>query len=208
MNKNNLLVVLLLALIVGAIYFLSMALEQIFFAPSTTSYAFEEEYIPADPEPVIPPQPPTPEEEAARRDLKNSTILSGTAGDKLFNFLLSEKRDYTRELYELKYHQFDNQETPKDSLQLELNELAKVMNAYLGLKIEVISHTDGTGDWNVQQKTSALRADNIKAFLVEKGVDAAQINTTGYGDSYPIADFDTERGRAMNKRVEIVIRGL
>lgn len=208
MTKSNLLVVLLLILILGAVYFFSKALGQIFFSQPDSAIIYEDEYDPSEPEPTLPASPPTPEEKAARQELRNSDILPGTVGDKLLNFLLSGKRDFSRELYEVEYPEFDAKQQPVDSLLLELSELAKVMQAYQNLKIEVVAHTSGIGDWDTQQKISGQRADHIKAYLVKQGLNSKRITTTGYGATYPIADVDTERGRQMNERIEIVIRRL
>jgi outer membrane protein OmpA-like peptidoglycan-associated protein len=208
MNKNNLLVVALLVLIVGAIYFFSLAVDTVLFPDTSPSASYE--MAPPEPglEPAPPPEPPTPEEETARRALRDGRILPGTAADKLLNFLLSGKRNFSRELYELKYHQFDAQQAPTDSLNLELQQIAQILNAYQSLELDIASHTDGNGDKKEQREISEARAKKIKAVLVAEGVAADRIKTIGYGASYPIADSDTPLGRQMNRRVEIIIRRL
>jgi len=209
MNKNNLLVVLFLLMIVGAIYFFSRAVEEVLYPESSVPMRYEETTPEAATiEPAPPPEPPTPEEKAARRELRDGRIMPGTAADKLLNFLLSGKRDFSRELYELRFHQFDAQQTPTDSLVLELEQLARILNAYQGLELEIASHTSGTGSLKSQRSIAEKRADQIKTFLGSKGVADNRIKTIGYGASYPIADSDTPRGRQMNQRVEIIISRL
>lgn len=208
MNKNNLLVGLLILLIGASIYFLSLALTS-YLIPDTSS-DFELAEIPVE-EPVIlraPPAPPTPEEKAARRDLRGANIEAGSVGDKMLNFLLSEKMDFSREMYEIKYHQFDNQQQPKSDLQQELILLATIMNAYNSLEIELVAHTHDAGTWEDQQAITASRAENIKQFLVDQGIASKRMNASGYGATYPIADNTSDRGRAMNERIEILIRAL
>lgn len=208
MNKNNLLVAVLLVLIVGAIYFFSLAVETVFFPDSAPPPTYETAAPEPELEPAPPPEPPSPEEETARRALRDGSILPGSAADKLLNFLLSGKRNFSRELYELKYHQFDAQQAPADSSILELQQIAQILNAYQGLELDIASHTDGNGGQKEQREISEERARQIKSVLVAEGVAAERIKTIGYGASYPIADSSTPLGRQMNRRVEIIIRRL
>jgi hypothetical protein len=208
MNKNNLLVILLIALIGLSIYFLSLALGSYFRpVPAATFSDFE---MPAEEIPLLrqPPAPPTPEEKAARKELRAANIEAGSVGDKLLNFLLSAKMDFSREMYELKYHHFTPEQSPRDSLQQELVLLAQIMGAYQTLQIEFVAHTSDIGTWDTQQELTAARAENIKQFLVDQGIAFARITASGYGATYPIADNTSDRGRQMNERVEVLIRAL
>ncbi|MEN8130367.1 MAG: OmpA family protein [Pseudomonadota bacterium] len=73
--------------------------------------------------------------------------------------------------------------------------------------IEVIGHTDDVGDDVYNQELSEQRATSVRNYLVEAGVDASKIVTVGAGESMPIASNNTERGRAENRRVEILVLG-
>ena len=58
----------------------------------------------------------------------------------------------------------------------------------------------------MQSKNAALsleRANAIKAALVERGIDAARLDTAGAGQLRPVASNDTDEGRALNRRVEL-----
>lgn len=205
MNKDTLLVVLLLALFIGAIYFFSRALEPLLF-PASPAPVVIESSSPAPP--PRPPAPPTPAEAAARQALRDGTVLQGTAADKILNFLLSGKQDFSRELYELSFHQFNTQHTPVDSLRIELGQIARVMQAYPRLQLDFAAHTDGSGSQAQQQQIATARALQIKDFLLEQGIAAPRINAVGYGGQYPIANSQTPEGRRLNQRIEIMIRSL
>ena len=73
------------------------------------------------------------------------------------------------------------------------------------LKIDIVGHTDSTGDANANQALSERRAAAVKQALVSKyGADADRITAKGSGAEQPIQDNKTADGRAMNRRVEIV----
>jgi len=65
--------------------------------------------------------------------------------------------------------------------------------------------SEGTAAYNM--KLSKDRANSVKTYLVNSGVNASQVTARGYGEANPIASNDTEEGRAMNRRVYAVITG-
>jgi outer membrane protein OmpA-like peptidoglycan-associated protein len=69
-------------------------------------------------------------------------------------------------------------------------------------KVVIEGHTDSTGAAEVNRRLSQARADAVKAYLVEKGVEAARLETAGFGPDRPIADNKTRAGRDKNRRVE------
>ncbi|RMF97213.1 MAG: OmpA family protein, partial [Candidatus Schekmanbacteria bacterium] len=64
-----------------------------------------------------------------------------------------------------------------------------------------IGHTDSIGSEKYNQKLSEKRAEAVKNYYVEKGVDASIIEAIGKGESEPVADNKTREGRAKNRRV-------
>jgi outer membrane protein OmpA-like peptidoglycan-associated protein len=84
-----------------------------------------------------------------------------------------------------------------------LNKLALQLKAKANLKIEIIGHTDNSGDENFNLNLSKKRADKVKSYLIEKGIDTKRITTNGLGESKPIGDNNTEEGRRKNRRVEL-----
>ncbi len=75
-----------------------------------------------------------------------------------------------------------------------------------GINLDVaiaVGHTDSVGSNEFNQRLSLARAESVKAYLVNQGIDAARIRTEGKGESQPVADNATAEGRAKNRRVEI-----
>ena len=87
-----------------------------------------------------------------------------------------------------------------------LDDVAKVWESEPNLAAEVAGHTDwmGPADFNLQ--LSQQRANSVKAYLVDRGVPASQLSARGYGESQPVADNNTEDGRAENRRVELNVK--
>lgn len=87
-----------------------------------------------------------------------------------------------------------------------LDEVAQVIVAHPELRrISVEGHTDSQGADTTNLTLSDRRAASVKAYLVERGVDAARLSSVGYGETRPVADNATREGRAANRRVEFVI---
>ena len=86
-----------------------------------------------------------------------------------------------------------------------LNELAALLKEHTSWKVTIEGHTDSVHSAIGNMLLSQRRADAIKQYLVNKGVAAARLSAIGYGDTRPLADNKTQAGRAMNRRVEIVV---
>ena len=68
--------------------------------------------------------------------------------------------------------------------------------------IAINGHTDNTGAAQDNKVLSLARAEKIKAYLVSQGVDASRLNTAGFGDEKPVADNNSDAGKAKNRRIE------
>jgi OOP family OmpA-OmpF porin len=88
-----------------------------------------------------------------------------------------------------------------------LDQVADALKAAADIKVEIGGHTDGKGGTAYNQKLSEKRAESVKAYLVEHGIDAGRMTTKGYGKEHPIADNKTDEGRELNRRVELKILG-
>lgn len=87
----------------------------------------------------------------------------------------------------------------------ELNVLAQFLQNKPNVAIVVEGHTDSRGSAAFNNRLSLLRANSVKQYLVNKGIESHRINTRGYGESRPIATNRTEFGRQLNRRTEIII---
>jgi outer membrane protein OmpA-like peptidoglycan-associated protein len=88
-----------------------------------------------------------------------------------------------------------------------LSAVAETLKQNSGMKIQIAGHTDSTGNAKTNQDLSDRRAATVKRILVEKyGADGARISTRGWGSEQAIADNATEEGRALNRRVEVVLQ--
>lgn len=73
------------------------------------------------------------------------------------------------------------------------------------MSIEVKGHTDNVGSEEFNLNLSKERAAAVVAYLIEKGVSRDRLKYSYYGESKPLTTNDTEKGRAMNRRVEFTI---
>lgn len=87
----------------------------------------------------------------------------------------------------------------------ELDVLVDFMKSRPSVVVRVEGHTDNTGSIRINKALSLARAESAKAYIVQRGVEARRIQTTGLGPTRPIADNSTEFGRSLNRRTEIVI---
>ena len=93
----------------------------------------------------------------------------------------------------------------KPQFQATLNEVAQTLANYPSTIIDVLGHTDSVGSDAYNQRLSEHRAQAVANYLISRGVQPARIATRGYGETMPIADNNTEMGRAANRRVEIKV---
>jgi outer membrane protein OmpA-like peptidoglycan-associated protein len=82
----------------------------------------------------------------------------------------------------------------------------EMIKAHPDKRILVAGHTDNVGNPDSNLKLSTGRAEAVRDWLIEaSGIPATQFAIQGYGDTHPLADNDTETGRAKNRRVEITL---
>jgi outer membrane protein OmpA-like peptidoglycan-associated protein len=88
-----------------------------------------------------------------------------------------------------------------------LREVAAVLEAHPELRrVEVSGHTDDRGDDAHNLDLSQRRAESIRRWLLGVGIAPERLEARGYGETRPLAANDSAAGRALNRRVEFVVR--
>jgi outer membrane protein OmpA-like peptidoglycan-associated protein len=93
----------------------------------------------------------------------------------------------------------------KEESKPSLTELANVLIKKPEWKLQISGHTDNVGASQANLILSKKRAEAVRDFLVEKGVDKLRLNVLFFGETQPIADNNTDEGRQKNRRVEMTI---
>ena len=83
-----------------------------------------------------------------------------------------------------------------------LEQVSDALSQVPSAKIAVEGHTDSTGNSERNQQLSGERADTVRNFLINRGINGDRLTSRGYGSSEPIASNDTVTGRALNRRIE------
>ncbi|HEY6389442.1 MAG TPA: OmpA family protein [Candidatus Acidoferrum sp.] len=91
--------------------------------------------------------------------------------------------------------------------QLGLAKLSGIVLSHPGLKLAIEGYTDTTGTAAFNQTLSEQRANAVRDYLIQQGLDAGSISAQGFGPADPVASNDTPQGRQQNRRVEIIISG-
>ncbi|KKO17895.1 MAG: hypothetical protein BROFUL_03406 [Candidatus Brocadia fulgida] len=92
----------------------------------------------------------------------------------------------------------------KEEFNSNLGNIVDILQKNPDMSIRIEGHTDNIGSMAYNIDLSEKRARAVKDYLVGKGIQASRISTVGFGYKNPIAPNDTEAGRALNRRAEIV----
>ncbi len=84
-----------------------------------------------------------------------------------------------------------------------LDQVAASLVANPTVRIEIAGHTDGTGRRSFNLRLSVDRAESVRNYLVQQGVDSGRLVARGYGPDRPIDSNRTREGRRHNRRVEL-----
>ena len=128
-----------------------------------------------------------------QRDMNNNDVIIQNTGDRLIVTLPQD----------ILFAVDSTHITP--SLRSDLSVLAQNLINYPNSTIQIIGHTDNTGSADYNQSLSTDRALAVSSILQQNGVPQFRIQSTGRGESQPIASNLTPEGRAQNRRVDVVI---
>lgn len=93
----------------------------------------------------------------------------------------------------------------KPASKVELDKLIKFLTENKTVQIELGGHTDNVGNSASNQKLSESRAQAVYDYLSRNSVPMERLSVKGYGDTLPVSDNNTEKGRAENRRTEFKI---
>ena len=86
-----------------------------------------------------------------------------------------------------------------------LEKVKQATDVFPRSQIVIEAHTDSYGSDENNLALSRRRAEAVSAYLAPLGVPALRMSAVGYGETQPIANNDTEQGRARNRRIDIII---
>lgn len=89
----------------------------------------------------------------------------------------------------------------------ELDKLVELLNDNPNLKIQIDGHTDNVGQQKDNLELSNNRAKSVVVYLLSKGINQQRLSYKGFGATKPVADNNTETGRAQNRRTELYVTG-
>ena len=98
-----------------------------------------------------------------------------------------------------------NKATLRKAEDADLQKAVAFVKKYSSYKVSLEGYTDNVGSDAYNQKLWEKRAAAVKDYLVAHGADGSRIQTSGHGEANPVADNSTEKGRAENRRVEVLI---
>lgn len=94
----------------------------------------------------------------------------------------------------------------KPELRTVLDTFANSLRDDPNAQLSIVGHTDSTGSDAINNPLSLERARSVRDYLAARGVSANRIETAGRGEREPVADNNTDSGRARNRRVEMYLR--
>ena len=109
-------------------------------------------------------------------------------------------------LTEIVFFEYDSDEitpTAEDKLQSK----AAVLRANPGVRLRIEGHCDQRGSTEYNLALGQRRAEAVRAYLLNLGVDGARLSTTSYGKERPLMEGDDEESLARNRRAEFAVTG-
>ncbi len=96
-----------------------------------------------------------------------------------------------------------NSSSLSDEAKVALTDFAEVLKTTPDADVAILGHTDNVGSEKANQSVSEKRAKAVASCLAEQGVGAQIKDVLGMSFNQPVADNETEEGRAQNRRVEV-----
>ena len=102
------------------------------------------------------------------------------------------------------YFDYDSDVIKSESLKT-LQQVRDWLNEHPGKAVVFEGHTDSDGSDDYNQSLSDRRAKSVVGWMTGNGIEAVRLKSQGYGESRPVAANDSAQGKALNRRVEVVV---
>lgn len=154
-------------------------------------------------------------------------IVGGLGGAAVGHYMDKQQKDFEKQLKnEIQRGQIQVEKLPHNALRVTMtsqtsfavnsaqikpgfystmDKIAKIVNRYGKTHLALIGYTDSTGSKAYNKTLSERRADSVMNYLRHRGVIPQRLSAQGMGEEYPRASNATAAGRALNRRVEIII---
>jgi outer membrane protein OmpA-like peptidoglycan-associated protein len=100
---------------------------------------------------------------------------------------------------------FDSSDRLTSNAYVMLDQIAKLMNKYPSIKLEIAVHSDESGPAGANLALSQIRSELLVKYLVDRGINSKRLKATGFGGTKPIAPNDQEKDRKLNRRIDFII---
>ena len=120
------------------------------------------------------------------------------------DFIANEFRPGNKALLKDLYFAYASSEVDKGSEET-LSVLLMVLKDNPQLRIEIAAHTDHVGSRAFNQNLSEQRAGTVYNYLVKNGIEGSRLRAKGYGEMKPVGSNENDEGRALNRRIEIIV---
>lgn len=94
----------------------------------------------------------------------------------------------------------------RENVKQRLSRVIELLREMPGIDVQVVGYTDDTGLAEYNLALSLRRAEAVRDYVVSRGIDSTRLSAAGHGESSPIVSNGTPEGRAVNRRVEFVVR--
>ena len=142
--------------------------------------------------------------DAAKGVLDKITFASGSVGSQIMSYIKGGATGEGR--FRFNNLNFTSGSAVIDAAsQVEVDNLAAILNAYTGVNIRIEGYTDSQVNPDNNKILSQQRAEAVRNTLVAAGIADSRIVSEGFGAANPVATNDTPEGRAENRRIEVLI---
>lgn len=132
------------------------------------------------------------------QNMDNITIAKSTTG--LYESLISNGKIVTNDIH----FEYDVATVRPNSMHI-IESLATMLKKHPRVKLSIEGHTDISGCTPYNQQLSYARAYEVRQNLIQLGITGDRLLAKGHGESKPAHPNTTEKGRALNRRVEFVL---